>query len=61
MSACSEAPFEHAWKLIPLARADAHRNASTHSRATTIRNVDLAMFAGEVTTEPAQHIEPTQR
>jgi len=23
--------------------------------------LDLAMFAGEVTTEPAQHIEPTQR
>jgi len=101
MSACSEVPFERAWKLIPLARADAHQMPPTHSRSTTSLNIDmhpgvpvndgvspgsrgacdtvltqslfsrrpmcacmrldLAMFAGEVTTEPAQHIEPTQR
>jgi len=32
---------EHAWKLIPLARADAHRNAPTHSRSTTSCNNDM--------------------
>ena len=32
---------EHAWKLIPLARADAHQNPPTHSRATTSRNNDV--------------------
>ena len=32
---------EHAWKLIPLARADPHRNAPTHSRSTTSRNNDV--------------------
>ena len=32
---------EHAWKLIPLARADAHRNPPTHSRSTTSRNNDV--------------------
>ena len=31
----------HAWKLIPLARADAHRNAPTPSRSTTSRNNDV--------------------
>src|SRR6476646_493948 len=30
---------EHAWKLIPAARADAHRNAPTHSRSRTSRNI----------------------
>jgi hypothetical protein len=34
----SEWSIEHAWKLIPLARADAHRNAPTHSRSATSRN-----------------------
>ena len=37
----SEWSIEHAWKLIPLARADAHRNPPTHSRSTTSRNNDL--------------------
>jgi hypothetical protein len=32
---------EHAWKLIPLARADAHRNSPTHFRSTTSRNNDV--------------------
>ena len=32
---------EHAWKLIPLARADAHQNPPTHSRSTTSRNIDM--------------------
>jgi hypothetical protein len=32
---------EHAWKLIPLARADAHQNAPTHSGSTTSTNNDL--------------------
>jgi hypothetical protein len=32
---------EHAWKLIPLARADAHRNALTHFPPTTFRNNDV--------------------
>ena len=32
---------EHAWKLIPLARADAHRHASTHSPSTPSRNDDV--------------------
>jgi hypothetical protein len=32
---------EHAWKLIPAARADAHRHAPTHSRSTTSRNNDV--------------------
>jgi hypothetical protein len=36
---------EHAWKLIPLARADAHRILPTHSRSTTSRNNDLLQSA----------------
>src|SRR6476646_1891789 len=32
---------EHAWKLIPSARADAHRSPPTHFRSTTSRNNDL--------------------
>ena len=32
---------EHAWKLIPLARADGHRNALTHVPLTTVCNNDL--------------------
>ena len=32
---------EHAWKLIPLARADAHRNALTQFPPTTFRNIDV--------------------
>ena len=32
---------EHAWILIPLARADALRNTPTHFRSTTSRNNDL--------------------
>src|SRR6476660_8656787 len=32
---------EHAWKLNPLARADAHQIAPTLSRSTTSRNNDL--------------------
>jgi serine/threonine protein kinase len=36
----SEWSIEHAWKLIPLARADAHRTPPKHSRLTTLRNSD---------------------
>ena len=32
---------EHAWKLIPLARADAHRDAPTPSPSATSRNNDV--------------------
>jgi hypothetical protein len=32
---------EHAWKLIPLARADAHRHALTQFPPTTSRNNDV--------------------
>src|SRR5688500_5584996 len=32
---------EHAWKLIPLARAEAHRNALTQFPPTTSRNNDV--------------------
>jgi hypothetical protein len=32
---------EHAWKLIPLSRADAHGNPPTHSRPATSRNIDM--------------------
>src|SRR5204863_2036042 len=32
---------EHAWKLVPLARADAHQIPPTHSRSTTSRNSDV--------------------
>jgi hypothetical protein len=32
---------EHAWKLNPLARADAHQIPPTHFRSTTSRNNDL--------------------
>ena len=32
---------EHAWKLLPLARADAHRIPPTQFRSTTSRNNDL--------------------
>ena len=34
---------EHAWKLIPLARADAHRQASTQLPSTTSRNNDMRL------------------
>ena len=37
----SEWSIEHAWKLTPAARADAHQIAPTHSRSTTSRNNDL--------------------
>ena len=37
----SEWSIERAWKLIPLARADAHHNPPTHSRSTTSRNIDM--------------------
>ena len=37
----SEWSIEHAWKLIPLARADAHQNPPTHFRSTTSRNIDM--------------------
>ena len=40
---------EHAWKLIPLARADAHRNALTQFPPTTFRNNDV-LRSGPVTT-----------
>src|SRR5215472_4780796 len=36
----SEWSIEHAWKLIPLARADAHQIPPTHSRSTTSLNTD---------------------
>jgi hypothetical protein len=32
---------EHAWKLIPFARADAHRNALTHFPPTSSCNNDV--------------------
>src|SRR6187401_1831482 len=32
---------EHAWKLSPFTRADAHRNPPTNVRSTTSRNNDL--------------------
>src|SRR5947208_13026655 len=32
---------EHAWKLVPRARADALRNVPTHFRSTTSRNTDV--------------------
>jgi hypothetical protein len=34
----AEWSMAHAWKLMPVARADAHRNAPTHSRSTTSSN-----------------------
>src|SRR6476646_6498496 len=37
----AEWSIAHAWKLIPLARADAHGIPPTHSRSTTSRNNDL--------------------
>ena len=37
----SEWSIEHAWKLTPAARADAHEIPPTHSRSTTSRNNDL--------------------
>jgi hypothetical protein len=37
----SEGLKEHAWKLNPLARADAHQIAPTHSRSATSRNNDV--------------------
>ena len=37
----SEWSIEHAWKLTPLARADAHQIPPTHFRSTTSRNNDL--------------------
>ena len=37
----SEWSKEHAWKLIPFARADAHRNALTQFPPTTSRNNDV--------------------
>jgi hypothetical protein len=36
-----ERSIRHAWKLILLARANAHRNPPTHSRSTTSRNNDV--------------------
>jgi hypothetical protein len=32
---------EHAWKLVPLARADAHQIASTQFPSTTSRNINV--------------------
>jgi hypothetical protein len=32
---------EHAWKLVLLARADAHQISPTHLRSTISRNNDL--------------------
>jgi hypothetical protein len=32
---------EHAWKLNPLARADAHQIPPTHFRFNDIRNIDV--------------------
>ena len=34
---------EHAWKLMPLARADAHQSPPTHFRSTTSRNIDTRL------------------
>src|SRR3954468_22676316 len=36
----SEWSIEHAWKLTPAARADAHKIPARHSRSTTSRNID---------------------
>jgi hypothetical protein len=36
-----ERSIRHAWKLTPLARADAHQIPPTHCRSTTFRNNDL--------------------
>jgi hypothetical protein len=37
----SEWSIEHAWKLIPLARADAHRIPPTHFRFNDFRNINV--------------------
>src|SRR6185295_15588541 len=37
----SEWSIEHAWKLTPAARADAHQIPPTHSRSTTSSNDDV--------------------
>jgi hypothetical protein len=37
----SEWSIEHAWKLIPFTRADAHQIPPTHFRSTTSRNNDV--------------------
>jgi hypothetical protein len=37
----SEWSIEHAWKLTPAARADAHEIPPTHFRSTTSRNKDV--------------------
>jgi hypothetical protein len=37
----AEWSIEHAWKLIPFARADAHQVSPTHFRSTTSRNNDV--------------------
>jgi hypothetical protein len=36
---------EHAWKLIPSARAEAHQISPTHFRSTTSRNNDARQHA----------------